>query len=191
MFLSIIPRLERDAYRTHVYIYSYFDIPQTADRPFVFRETDDYLIVVSRIPPKCKHVDIKSRIKMGDTQAFSLICSPQRSHSAKVDGKRVTKRRVPYKTATEVSDWLDRRLDGAATVAYRRVDPIKPLLVKAGKKHYGMDRSIIRGSLSVDDRSKFIDLVTNGVGPKGWLGCGLLLMPDIMRDALELTNAAA
>lgn len=192
MFLSLIPRLEREAYKTHVYLYSYFpDIDKSDPRPFVFRETDDYLITISRVPPNCRHLDIKPRIEAGSTHAFSLICSPQRGRTTRVDGKRVTLDRVPYTDFKEISQWLERRLEGAATVSYSRVSKIPALAVRSKAKQFKIPRSLIKGAIQITDRAEFIERATTGIGPKGWLGCGMLLMPDIMRDAMELSHAAA
>lgn len=191
MFLSLIPRIERDPYKTHVYLYSYFpNVGKDEPRPFVYRETDDFLIVVSRTAPNCKHIDLKPRIQAGSTLAFSLICSPQRGSGKKVNGKRVTTR-IPYFDHKEVADWLERRLEGAARITYRTVHDMPPLKVNSTKKTFSIHRLMIKGALQVDDRAEFIERCTCGIGPKGWLGVGMLLMPEIMRDALELSNAAA
>lgn len=189
MFLSLIPKLETDAYRMHVYLYSYFpEYKKTEARPFIFRETNDYFIVVSRVPPNCRHIDIKPRIRAGDTLAFSLICSPQRGRSARINGERVSLSRVPYTGAEEISRWLDRRLEGIASVSYRRVFEMPWLKVNSGSKAFKIPRSMIKGTLQVSDRAEFIEKATTGIGPKGWLGCGMLLMPEIMQDAMELAN---
>lgn len=192
MFLSLIPRLERDPYKTHVYLYSYFpDVDKSDPRPFVYRETEDYLIVVSRFRPSCNSIDIKPRINAGVTIGFSLLCSPQRGRSFRRDGVRITAARVSYDTHEEVSQWLARRLDGSAKILYQNTTTLPNVKLKSKHKGFELPARLIKGSLQVTDRSNFIESVVSGIGPKGFAGFGLLVMPEIMKDALEIANAAA
>ena len=192
MFLSIIPRLERDPYKAHVFLYSYFPGVDEGDpRPFVYRETEDYLIVISRIRPNCNCVEIKPRINAGSTIGFSLLCSPQRGRSFRRDGVRITAARVSYDTHEEVSQWLARRLDGSAKILYQNTTTLPNAEFKSKSKRFELPARLIKGSLQITDKSNFIESVVSGIGPKGFAGFGLLLMPEIMKDAMELANAAA
>lgn len=190
MFVSLIPKTERKKYKAHVYLYSFFpDLSPDAERPFVFRETKDSYLMLSRVKPAAPCINLLNQISAGSVYAYDLICCPQRGmHDGK---KRRPNQRTLYTEEKELKEWFQRQMADSATVEYLTSTVLKPVhAYKSGHK-MSFHRVNLIGSFKVTDRSNFINKVSKGVGPKGFMGFGMLVMPSIMSEVINAKYEAA
>ena len=192
MFLSVIPKIEKSNYRAHVYLFSFFpDLDKDSQRPFIYREANDGYLMLSRIKPAVPCINIDKRIIGGHVYGFDLLCCPQRGcHNGLPRGSRKGAKPARYTKHNELAEWLGRRLEDGAEVGYVRSKVLPPRYMVKNGKRFAQHTVSISGSLTIKNRSAFIQKLVGGIGPKGFMGFGMLVLPAVMADAKELQYAA-
>jgi CRISPR system Cascade subunit CasE len=124
--------------------------------------------------------EIQPAPNVGQRLAFVLTANPVKTitdaERAAKPGKQSEKCRVPLIKEEEQLAWLERKLDGAATLEHATILPHAPLYFRKGKRVGKLVACTFEGFLRVDDPERLASLLENGVGPAKAFGCGLLLV---------------
>ena len=124
--------------------------------------------------------ELDPRPRPGQRLAFLLTANPIKTiKDAQITDKPHKRRdtcRVPLITEADQTDWLCRKLEGAAVVDTVSVLPHQPVYFRRGDKAGKLALVTFEGQLTVDDPSQLRALLDNGIGPAKAFGCGLLLV---------------
>ena len=117
---------------------------------------------------------------------FKLRANPIKTikdQHGRLDKKGEIKRcRVPLLSAEEQVNWLQRKLDGVATL--QSVDVLKEPMLHFHKKsedRRGKIKTVcFEGVLSIKDVDEFHKVLSNGIGAAKSMGCGLLSLAPVV-----------
>ena len=183
MWLSILPRPDVPPYCLHQVLWSYFpDVPPGSDRPFLFREAGRDIILLGRRRPASPTLDIRDRVRAGRAYQFDVLASPVKTVRPAGKGSPRTLRCLTGND--ERRAWFARRLNGAEPGFTQVFDVPTRRFKKANGEPVTLYSCRIKGVLHVTNRALFIDTLLTGIGGRGCWGCGLLILPEIMREAL-------
>lgn len=116
----------------------------------------------------------------GQRLAFLLTANPIKTikDTQKSDkpGKRRDTCRVPLITEASQIAWLERKLEGAATMESASILPHPPVFFRRGNRAGKLVMVTFEGRLTVTDPEQLRALLSSGVGPAKAFGCGLLLV---------------
>lgn len=116
----------------------------------------------------------------GQRLAFLLTANPVKTitdtqRDAK-PGKTSEKCRVPLIHEADQRAWLTRKLADAGEIIAASVLPHAPMYFGKGTRGGKLATATFDGVLQVNDSTRLIELLENGVGPAKGFGCGLLLV---------------
>lgn len=145
------------------------------------------VLVQSRRPPQSANGisliatrQLDPKPSAGQRLAFLLTANPIKNvKDQQVEhkpGKRRDSCRVPLIHEQEQTDWLVRKLDGAAQIEAVSVLPHQPIFFRRGNRAGKLVPLTFEGVLEVEDPAVLIDRLLNGIGPAKAFGCGLLLV---------------
>jgi len=179
MFLARVPAPNAPAYAVHQYLWGYFDLPDGEDRPFLFRQSGDNLLMLSQHRPSAPVVNVAERIEAGRAYSFELLASPVNGRKKRGDDGR--RRAVALEGNERLMAWLESRLEGAALrfcQAFAR-DTLR--FKRQGGSHVVVPRVAFSGVLYVHDKSLFLMDMMRGPGKGKCWGCGMIYLPEVMK----------
>ncbi len=116
----------------------------------------------------------------GQRLAFLLTANPVRTIAdTQLDtkpNKRWEKCRVPLIQEIDQREWLSRKLADAAEIVAANVLPHTPMYFRKGNHSGKLMTITFDGVLQVNNPTRLVDLLKQGVGPAKGFGCGLLLV---------------
>ncbi len=204
MFLSRVEipwQLVRNPYDLHRRLWRLFpgeaketrSNDEEARQSFLFRIEDNptgrpsRLLVQSRRPPEATSGlviigtrEFQPQPVVGQQLAFLLTANPVKTitdtqRDAKPD-KISEKCRVPLIHEADQRTWLTRKLANAGEIIAANVLPHAPMYFRKGNRGGKLATATFDGVLRVNDSTRLIELLENGVGPAKGFGCGLLLV---------------
>jgi CRISPR system Cascade subunit CasE len=142
---------------------------QSHERP---RPTEGITLIASR--------ELDPQPSAGQRLAFLLTANPIKTiRDGQLDEKPEKRRdtcRVPLITEADQTDWLRRKLDGAAAIQTVTLLPHQPVFFQRGNRGGKLVMVTFEGILTVADPAHLRRLLENGIGPAKAFGCGLLLV---------------
>jgi hypothetical protein len=180
-------------YTVHQYLYSFFPQHQTgAPRPFLFRQSGDRCLLLSRIPPACRHAE--ALIEAGRSYGIDGVVALEISKSQGF-------RRGGAGPKSEVTPLLDNAKRRAyfvdvvgrkgGTVGFCQFFDLPPRRFKHADGnviHFFPAR--VKAVALVRDADLFSEMLLKGIGSKKAFGNGMLYLPDAMRLP-EVADATA
>lgn len=87
--------------------------------------------------------------------------------------------RVPLIDETEQQAWLQRKLDGAASIISLRITPELGMDFRKGNIHGKIQPILYEGTLDIQQQDLLQQLIMVGIGPGKAFGCGLLSLANV------------
>lgn len=127
----------------------------------------------------------KPNIETGSTIRFKLRANPVKTIKDKHG--RLTKKgepkkcRVPLLREEDKINWLQRKLEGKATLQSIQVQDEKPLyFYKESEDRRGQIKPVcFEGVLSIDNAEAFSQMLQTGIGAAKGMGCGMLSLAPV------------
>lgn len=183
----------RNPYEIHRTLWQLFSQDADAERDYLFRverqgQQQAEVLLQSQRKPNCDVRDARllatreysPTLQPGQRLRFLLIANPIKTikdESGRLNTKgEVKKCRVPLIREEEWRDWLERKLDGLASLETLVAEKRLPMnFHKAKEKRVGKIQPVsFQGILKIEDVTEFTELLNNGIGPAKGFGCGLL-----------------
>ena len=177
MFISKLQKPEVPEDCIHKHLWSYFDLPDGSDRPFLYRVDSNIITMLSRIEPACDNVNISAHIKSGKSYQFSADLNLVKGNTHSKDGKR---RFYSIRSNNERREFFNRRMSCADVKMVQFFDRPRKTLKRAGGVLVQLDICKATGVLRVNDRSEFINTMLSGIGKGKVYGYGLIKLIGIM-----------
>lgn len=197
MYLSKIlihGSISRNLYEIHRALWRFFPEDADAQRDYLFRierashQQAEILMQSCREPVERNVLgtkllasrDYPLNLKEAQRLRFLLLGNPVKTindESGRLNAKgEVKKCRVPLIHEEEWRAWLERKLEGCATLQTLIAEKRLPLnFRKTKEKRVGKIQPVsFQGILTVQNASAVHDLVVTGVGPAKAFGCGML-----------------
>ncbi|WP_202906163.1 type I-E CRISPR-associated protein Cas6/Cse3/CasE [Ectothiorhodospira magna] len=194
MYLSKV--LLQDAtqpYQWHRNLWALFPDQPDASRPFLFRLERQVrggaeVLMQSSLEPVasggCSTViatrPFQPQVAEGQPLRFRLVANPVKTiqdESGRMNGKgRIKSCRVPLIDEQQQSLWLQKKLDGVASLQETMVMSRKVLHFRKGGKAGKIVQTTFEGVLRVESPERFWNLQSHGIGPAKAFGCGLLTL---------------
>lgn len=190
MFVAVVPRPAVPLYAVHQYLWGYYPgVGEGEPRPFLWRDCGRDVLLLSRLRPACPCLEVGPRIEAGRVYQFTLLASPMNGYKVAHDTRRGAPRRSGGRKVIEGNEarraWFARRLGAGADPTFAQVyDRPTQRFRRPGGDVVMVAQCEIKGTLMVRDRGLFVDAMLRGIGGRGCWGCGLLVLPEVMRGAL-------
>lgn len=154
-----------NTYQLHQWLWAFF--ADNANRPYIFREHREKILMLSTLPPACESSTLE--IRAGTAYAFDVCVHP-------IKRDQETRREIWLKDYDQQREWLARQLKGCELrFAYTRSSRVERV------KESRFLKVEMTGVLYVTDLMVFLSCLQKGVGKgKAW-GCGMLYLPEIMK----------
>lgn len=179
MWVTRIPRPDVPIYAVHQALWTYFP-EHLEERPFVYRDDGESVVMLSRHRPACPAFEVGHRIQAGRVYQFRVRASPM--NNRKVNGRR---KRVPLEGNDRRRQWLQDRIAGADLRFIRLQDGKDLDFRKNDGRRVWVVWCEAHGTLYVRDRAAFVRQLLAGIGGRGAWGMGLMLMPEIMPEVIH------
>lgn len=188
MYLSEIlmeAKLARNPYEIHRHLWRLFpDMPEDK-RSFLYRvsygkDNEPLRILMQSLYEPSAFVDAKGcvilrkkpfnpMLKEKDSLRFILCANPT---------KRLSKERcrVPLIDEDQLIEWLQKKLENAASVEHAEIVEKRNLYFRKNGKAGKIVTTMFGGQINVSDPERMRAILENGVGPAKAFGCGLMLV---------------
>ena len=176
-----------DDYELHKELWKAFKSDKNHERPFLFRSTRvekmSYAIMLSHYEPEelnsmTRKSNFAPVLENGSYYNFVLRANA-------IKRLKDERCRVPLISQVSLTDWLERKLAGAARISFVEINDGERLhFWKCGKskgKECSVDiaRTDYSGAIECIDKDSLLSLICNGIGPAKGFGCGLLLLKKL------------
>lgn len=188
----------RNPYEIHRTLWKLFPQDADAERDYLFRverqgQQQAEILLQSQRKPECGFPDARLLatreyfpvLQAGQRLRFLLIANPIktiRDESGRLNAKgEVKKCRVPLIREEEWQRWLERKLNGRASLETLVAEKRLPMnFRKVKEKRFGKVQPVsFQGILKIEDVEGFTELLAQGIGPAKGFGCGLLSLARV------------
>lgn len=166
-----------ELYKWHQYIWETLGY-STGQRDFLYRVEETVgkiaVYILSESQPNFKpNIDAKSvkinpSILQDETYKFSVTCNPV---------KQVRGSIIPLRSPSEIKAWFERvTADSGCTLRVFESDTLPTRTLKKAGKNIPIHTVEIQGYLTVNDTTKFVNLMAAGIGRQRAFGYGLITL---------------
>ena len=174
MWITVLNSADCSRYELHQKLWGLFPQHQAgkSDRPFCYKDTGETVYVLSNTETS---ESVSVDIEQGERYMFTVTASARRGTYRDESGKRV--KLNPYTTASELKQWLARRLAGCAELGLIDVTVLPPRTVtKPNGNKMVFPKTEFKGVLTITDVDEFKRVASVGIGQGGAFRLGAILL---------------